>query len=56
MCSNLYEEGLGGFANENYWSSSENDTVSARYIYFSYNEQTCQDKTTLFSVRPVRYF
>jgi hypothetical protein len=34
MYTNLYNEGVGGFANDSYWSSSEVSATVARFQYF----------------------
>ena len=47
---------VGGFANYDYWSSSENDTYDAWYQYFGYGYQYNNSKYSTLSVRAVRAF
>ena len=56
MYTNLRQAGVGGFASDNYWSSSE---LLANYAWrqvFSSGSQNDNDKTSSYSVRPVRAF
>ena len=54
MYDNL--QGVGGFAADYYWSSSENYANDARIQYFSNGFQGSNFKTDSFYVRPVRAF
>jgi hypothetical protein len=56
MQENLNEKGVGGFASDYYWSSSEGDGVSAWYQAFLYGVQYGNLKTNPAYVRPVRAF
>ena len=48
------QDELGGFANLNYWSSSENANANAWYQYFSNGSQFNYPKNHNFYVRAVR--
>ena len=54
MYDNL--QGVGGFAADYYWSSSENYAGSAWVQYFGYGDQNYSSKTGARYVRPVRAF
>ena len=58
MYFNLHQQGLGGFTNYKYWSSTEIDNVSAWYQNFSHGNQYFSNKnfTTSIIVRAVRAF
>ena len=57
MYDNLRLAGVGGFASDYYWSSSELDAVSAWYQYFNHGSQDHNNKFNgTFYVRPVRAF
>ncbi len=56
MQENLNNKGVGGFASDFYWSSSESDANYAWTQYFNLGTQYSNDKTTTFYVRPVRAF
>ena len=59
MCKNLAEENIGGFANDFYWSSSEDDGNFAWYQFFynDYNDfQYYNLKSNHTNVRCVRAF
>jgi hypothetical protein len=58
MYLNLHLQGLGGFANNNYWSSTENDTNYAWHQNFTngYQYNFNYVKYNYFSVRAVRAF
>jgi hypothetical protein len=47
---------IGGFASDNYWSSSEFDANYAWYQYFGYGDQFNTIKSSSYYVRPVRAF
>ena len=47
---------VGGFANNYYWSSSENDTFYAWYQYFGSGTQDVSGTLSFYLVRPVRAF
>jgi len=47
---------VGGFANNRYWSSSENTYYNARSQDFSDSYQYNDDKNIAFKVRAVRAF
>ena len=47
---------IGGFANYNYWSSSENDNLDAWYHYFTNGVQYDYFKSNGYVVRAVRAF
>ena len=53
----LYEKKtVGGFANNNYWSSTENDSNNAWNQNFNNGNQNNNTKTTTYLVRAVRGF
>ena len=56
MYENLHCKGIGGFANDYYWSSSEYSSNNAWYQYFYNGYQDDNDKTVTFRVRSVRTF
>ena len=58
MYQNLHEDGLGGFAADSYWSSSEDGSSSAWYQYFSTGSQfnCCSFKDDYSRVRAARAF
>lgn len=56
MCENLYKNGLGSFASNHYWSSSERDASSAWKQYFSAGDQYSDNRFNESRVRPVRAF
>lgn len=55
MYPNLRQAGAGGFS-QYYWSSTENDLLSAWSQDFYYGYQVPEQKVALFRVRPVRAF
>lgn len=48
--------GVGGFASDIYWSSSENDASNAWYQFFNLGNQDSLSKSYTTYVRPVRRF
>lgn len=52
----LNESKIGGFVNDEYWSSTENGTSLAYYQDFSNGYQDSYYKNSTFRVRPIRYF
>ncbi len=54
--SHPYVTGVGGFAADNYWSSSEGNAFIAWVQYFFNGHQGLNDKGTTAYVRPVRGF
>ena len=56
MYTNLRQQGVGGFASDSYWSSSEVDADVAYFQAFNYGYQFADYKPTTFYVRPVRAF
>ena len=56
MYVNLHQQGLGGFVNSFYWSSTENDNSNAWVQYFFNGYQISNYKFNLNSVRAVRAF
>jgi hypothetical protein len=56
MQENLNEKGVGGFASDSYWSSSEADAGLAWLQLFSYGYQGYTNKSGPSYVRPVRAF
>jgi len=57
MYINLYTQGVGGFSDYGYWSSSESSSSSAWYQYFDYGSQHDISKDSLYvRVRAVRAF
>jgi hypothetical protein len=57
MHSNLKLNGLGGFKNESYWSSTEGDNSLYAWIqYFSDGGQSPAYKTSTCYIRAVRQF
>jgi hypothetical protein len=57
MYTNLHAQGLGGFMNDVYWSSTERDSAYGRLIHFQYGDANDHsDKNASFRVRCVRAF
>jgi hypothetical protein len=56
MYTNLRQQGVGGFASDFYWSSSEVDANFAWSQFFYYGYQFDSGKTFPYYVRPVRAF
>ncbi|MDC0908677.1 DUF1566 domain-containing protein [Flavobacteriales bacterium] len=56
MYLNLHLQGLGGFANNAYWSSTEDAGSDAWGQLFNYGYQIINDKYSSFNVRAVRAF
>ncbi|MDR1788732.1 MAG: DUF1566 domain-containing protein, partial [Treponema sp.] len=56
MYTNLQAQGLGGFSNTYYWSSSESSSNNALGHYFDYGLQYGTAKINARSVRAVRAF
>ena len=57
MYLNLHQQGLGGFANDDYWSSTENGTSFAWLQFFNDGNQYGTSKASNYSnVRAVRAF
>ena len=56
MYTNLRQQGVGGFASDSYWSSSEDDPYYAWSQRFYTGSQPYSNKTTTHYVRPVRAF
>ena len=56
MYTNLRQEGVGGFASDYYWSSSEYGTNQAWLQFFLYGYQDLSDKSFNWRVRAVRAF
>ena len=56
MYTNLRQVGVGGFAFNGYWSSSELNAYEAWSQAFSFGDQAGTTKTTINWVRPVRAF
>jgi len=56
MYKYLKVQGLGGFSEGNYWSSSENDAINAWYQYFYNGYQYHNYRDYVLRVRPVRAF
>jgi hypothetical protein len=56
MQENLNNKGVGGFAADGYWSSSESGASVAWYQYFDAGGQYNFLKTDAYYVRPVRAF
>ena len=56
MQENLNNKGVGGFASDFYWSSSEVGAYYAWLQAFDFGYQYNLDKSTTFYVRPVRAF
>lgn len=56
MYTNLRQAGIGGFAENGYWSSSEYNGTSAWYQYFFTGDQDTDLKSSPLYVRPVRAF
>lgn len=56
MYKNLKQKGLGGFSNDWYWSSSQNDNGDAWAQYFSVGGQDYDHKNNTFRVRAIRAF
>ena len=56
MYDNLHTQGLGGFTNTGYWSSSEIDAYYAGFVSFLYGYSTYTGKGSTYYVRAVRTF
>lgn len=56
MYENLKVDGVGGFADVYYWSSSEVCAIGAWYQSFFYGGQGSYGKNETFRVRPIRAF
>jgi len=56
MYKNLKQKGLGGFSNNGYWSSSQNNNDYALFQRFNDGGQVTTVKYTSFSVRAIRAF
>jgi hypothetical protein len=56
MGTNLKQQGLGGFSDESYWSSTENSDNAARAVYLTDNYTLSAYKTNTRYVRAVRKF
>ena len=56
MYINLYQQGIGGFAEDYYWSSSEDDANLAWAQSFNDGDQGDGGKAIAFRVRAVRAF
>jgi hypothetical protein len=56
MFRNLKQQGLGGFSNGTYWSSSEYSNLSAWTENFSNGGQDSEGKANNYAVRAVRAF
>jgi hypothetical protein len=56
MYENLHQQGIGGFAGANYWSSSEYSYDSAWLQYFLNGNQYSYSKNNYYRVRAVRAF
>ena len=56
MYTNLRQQGVGGFASDVYWSSSEIDANAAWSQFFYVGHQYNDDKAYTYFVRPVRDF
>jgi len=56
MYLNLKKNGIGGFSDDYYWSSSEPDAALAWYQYFSNGSQNYDYRSFNLRVRPVRSF
>ena len=56
MYENLHRNGLGSFANDAYWSSSESSAIGAWVQYFSSGNQSYYSRGSVLRVRPVRAF
>ena len=56
MYTNLRQQGVGGFAYDRYWSSSELDADVAWYQIFNFGDQNSNNKSFTTYVRPVRAF
>ena len=52
----VYQDTIGGFASDDYWSSSEGDAANAWLQYFTYGYQYNDGKPATLYVRPVRAF
>ena len=53
---NLHNQGIGGFVNSSYWSSTEHDNVNAACQRFDNGNQPTNSKSHSFHVRAVRTF
>jgi hypothetical protein len=57
MYTNLRQQGVGGFASDYYWSSSEGDaTIAWHQRFYSGNQSSVYTKDNAYYVRPVRAF
>ena len=56
MYTNLRQVGVGGFADDRYWSSSEYSAGSAWFQFFNYGYLNATGKAATTYVRPVRSF
>ena len=56
MYENLHRKGVGGFATEYYWSSSEHNAIFAWFQNFYFGFQNYYNKDIAFRVRAVRTF
>lgn len=56
MYDNLSAYGVGGFASQAYWSSSESDATHVWYSYFEDGSQATYHKDTTYYVRAMRSF
>ncbi|MBA7677637.1 hypothetical protein ES703_85897 [subsurface metagenome] len=56
MYTNLHQQGVGGFADNNYWSSSENSANNAWKQNFNNGNQNNNNKNNTNRVRAVRAF
>jgi len=56
MYTNLYSEGVGGFASNGYWSSSEHNSIVAWSQSFYYGYQSANGKNGSLRVRACRAF
>jgi len=56
-CQHLCESAVGGFSNNNYWSSTENDAINAWNQNFNNgNQNNNNNKNNKLCVRAVRGF
>ena len=56
MYKNLHKKGIGNFANDNYWSSSDDNSDIAWTQYFTNGNQYNYSKSRTFRVRLVKTF
>lgn len=56
MYTNLYLEGLGGFSENFYWSSSEFSSSNVHELDFGDGDPENSNKNTTYRVRPIRTF